>query len=155
MRKNPNLDKLDIAILKELQKDCRLPLQDIAKKVDAPTSTVHYRVKRLERDGVIERYIAQINPEKVKLEYITIIDIRAKYRSKYYEKVGRALAKVPGVWAVYYVLGDVDFIVLTRAKDKAEYLKILDQVMEMEGVDRSSTKVVARVIKEDSRLELD
>ena len=51
------LDKLDYKILRELQRDCRI-LQEIADNVGAPVSTIHYRVKRLEKDGVIKGYSA-------------------------------------------------------------------------------------------------
>jgi DNA-binding Lrp family transcriptional regulator len=143
-----------MAILRELQIDCRTPLQDIAKKVDAPTSTVHYRVKRLERDGVIDGYYARINPEKLNLDYLTVIQVRAVYGPGYHDRIGKKLAKLPGVWAVYFTLGDTDFFVLTRCKDKAEYMKILDALMATKGIERTLTQVVAKVIREDPKLEI-
>ena len=154
MTKSQKLDELDIAILRELQKDCRVPLQDIAAKVKSPTSTVHYRVKRLEREGVIDGYYAHINPEKVEMDYITIIRIMASYGPKYYEKIGNDLKAVPGVWAVYYSLGEQDFFVLTRSKDRVEFMESLDKVMSTKGVERTATQVIAKVIKEDPRLQI-
>ena len=69
------LDELDIAILEELQKECRTSLQEIAEKVGAPTSTAHYRLKRLERAGIIDGYYAKIDPGKLDIDYITSIRI--------------------------------------------------------------------------------
>lgn len=154
MSPSHQLDPLDKAILHELQIDCRTPLQDIAKKVDAPTSTVHYRVKRLERDGVIDGYYARINPEKLDLDYLTVIQVRAVYGPGYHDRIGKKLAKLPGVWAVYFTLGENDFFVLTRCKDKAEYMKILDVLMATKGIERTSTQVVAKVIREDPKLDI-
>ena len=154
MTKTQKLDELDIAILRELQKDCRVPLQDIAAIVKSPTSTVHYRVKRLEREGVIDGYYAHINPEKVEMDYITIIKVMASYGPKYYEEVGNELKAIPGVWAVYYSLGDQDFFVLTRSKDRVEFMKALDKVMSTKGVERTATQVIAKVIMEDPRLQI-
>ncbi len=154
MTKAQKLDELDIAILRELQKDCRVPLQDIATKVKSPTSTVHYRVKRLEREGVIDGYYAHINPEKVEMDYITIIRVMASYGPKYYEKIGTELKNIPGVWAVYYSLGDQDFFVLTRSKDRVEFMESLDKVMATKGVERTATQVIAKVILEDPRLQI-
>ncbi|UCE14332.1 MAG: Lrp/AsnC family transcriptional regulator [Candidatus Heimdallarchaeota archaeon] len=154
------LDDLDISILQELQKDCRTSVQVIAKNVEkkldkrVPSSTVHYRIKRLEEQKFIDGYYVNINPERVEMEYLTVMQVRADYGPKYHEKIGNQLAKIPGVWAVYFVLGDWDFIVLTRLKDRAAYMNILEQVMEVNGVERTSTLVVARVIKEDPRLQL-
>ena len=149
-----NLDELDLAILRELQKDCRVPLQEIAGKVKSPTSTVHYRVKRLERDGVIDGYYAHINPEKMNMDYITIIRVMASYGTKYYEKIGNELKNIPGVWVVYFSLGDQDFFVLTRSKDRTEFIDCLDKVMSTKGVERTSTQVIAKVLLEDPRLQI-
>ena len=111
MPRNEKPDDLDMAILRELQVDCRIPLQEIAEKVGAPTSTVHYRVKRLEREGVIDGYYANINPEKLGLEYLTIILVRAAYGPGFHERIGKELSKIPGVWAVYFTLGETDIYV--------------------------------------------
>jgi DNA-binding Lrp family transcriptional regulator len=147
-------DDLDLAILRELQIDCRIPLQEIAEKVGAPTSTVHYRVKRLEREGVIDGYYANINPEKLGHDYLTIIKVHATYGPGYHERIGKKLAKMPGVWAVYFTLGETDFFVLTRSQDKSEYMKILDKLMATKGIERTSTQVVVRVIKENPKLDI-
>lgn len=154
MSRNKQLDDLDYAILRELQVDCRTPLQDIATKVNAPTSTVHYRIKRLERDRVIDGYYARINPGKLDLDYLTIIQVRAIYGPGYHKRIGKRLAKIHGVWAVYFTLGETDFFVLTRSKDKAEYMKILDMLMATKGIERTSTQIVAQVILENPRLEI-
>jgi len=147
------LDDLDLAILRELQEECRTALQEIAARVGAPVSTVHYRVKRLEREGIIEGYNARINPEKMDLEYITAIRVCADYASGYYRTMGEELAKIHGVWAVYLVLGDYDFLILTRSKDREEFLGIIDRMIQVKGVRKTSTQVVAKLLKENPKLE--
>jgi Lrp/AsnC family leucine-responsive transcriptional regulator len=154
MTKTQKLDELDVAILRELQKDCRVPLQVIAAKVKSSTSTVHYRVKRLEREGIIDGYYAHINPEKVGMDYITIIKIMASYGPKYYERIGNDLRNIPGIWAVYYSLGEQDFFVLTRSKDRIEFMETLDKVMSTKGIERTATQVIAKVVLEDPRLQI-
>jgi Lrp/AsnC family leucine-responsive transcriptional regulator len=154
MTNKDTLDELDKKILRELQKDCRSPLQEIAERVSAPVSTIHYRVKRLEKEGIILRYSAIINQEKLEMDYITVILVRAKYGPNYYESLGKEIAKVPGVWAVYFSLGQVDFFVLTRAHDRNEYMEILNQLMQIKGIVRTNTNVIARVIKEDIKVDL-
>jgi DNA-binding Lrp family transcriptional regulator len=63
------------------------------------------------------------------------------------------LSKVPGVWAVYYVLGDYDFIVLIRAINREDYMQKLELLSNMADIERTSTQVVGRVVKEDPRIE--
>lgn len=154
MPKNEQIDKLDRDILRELQKDCRTPLQEIAEKVGAPTSTVHYRVKRLEKEGIIDGYYAKINPEKFGMDYITVIKVQAAYGPGFHDRIGKELAKMKGIWAVYFTLGETDFYVMTRSANRDQYMKILDTLMETEGILRTSTHVVAKVVREDPRLDI-
>lgn len=155
MTKKTLLDELDVAILRELQKECRITLEDVASKVGAPASTVHYRLKRLEKAKILEGYYAKVNPEKLDMEYITVIHLRVDLAPGSYDTIGGELAKIPGVWAVYLILGDFDFLVMTRSKDRDAFMSILDRVLRVKGIRQSSTSVVGKLIKEDPRLDLE
>jgi DNA-binding Lrp family transcriptional regulator len=80
--------------------------------------------------------------------------VRAKYGPQYHKKVGLRLAKIPGVWGVYYMLGDFDFIVLIRAFDRDDYMQKLERISSMSDIERTSTQVVARVVKDDPRVDM-
>jgi len=153
-RQSRSLDEIDIGILEILQKDCRTPLEQIANKLGIPKSTVHYRIKRLETEEIIEGYYAKIDATKLGKDYITISFIRAKYGPSYHEKVGKMVAQIPGVWAVYFTFGETDFIVLTRSDNREDFMEKLEKIISMQQIERTSTQVVARVIKEDPRVEL-
>ncbi|MEM2405697.1 MAG: Lrp/AsnC family transcriptional regulator, partial [Candidatus Methanomethylicia archaeon] len=101
-----------------------------------------------------EGYYAKIDAAKLGKEYIAVILVRAKYGPGYHEKVGRKIAEIPGVWAVYFVLGEIDFVVMVRANDREDYMRILNTLMNMKEIERTSTQVVVKMIKEDPRVEL-
>ena len=146
------IDETDLSILRFLQNDCQMPLDNLAKKLGVPKSTLHYRIKRLERDGVIEGYYAKANPLKLGYDYVAIVLVRAKYGPHYHERVGRKIAAVPGVWAVYYVLGEYDFIVLVRALNREDYMHKLERLSKMTDIERTSTQIAAKILKEDPRI---
>lgn len=148
---NKTLDEIDVGIINILQEDCRLSLEHIASKLGVPKSTVHYRIKRLEEEGIIEGYHAKINFEKLGNNFITITLVRAKYEQGYHEKIGRKICEIPGVWGVYFVFGETDFIVLTRSKNREEYLRKLEFIMGLPEIERTNTLIVAKVLKEDLR----
>jgi Lrp/AsnC family leucine-responsive transcriptional regulator len=148
------LDRIDNTIVETLQRDCRIPLQQIAARMGVPKSTVHYRIKRLEQEGIVEGYHARISAIRLGYDYLAIVLVKATYGPKYHEKIGRKLARIPGAWGVYYVLGDTDFIILIRATDREDYMKKLELISSMGGIERSSTQVVAKVVKEDPSVEL-
>lgn len=152
--KQLGLDEIDVRILQVVQEDCRTPLETIARELGIPKSTVHYRINRLEQAKVIEHYFAKVNATKLGKDYLAVILVRAKYGPHYHERIGKKMAAIPGVWGVYYVLGENDFILLTRANDREDYMVTLEKISSMPDIERTSTQVVAKVIKEDPRITL-
>lgn len=147
------MDKTDRLLLRIVQQDSRIPLQKIARRLGVPKSTVHYRIGRLEREKIIEGYYAKLNATTLGYDYMAVVLVKAKYGPQYHEKVGLKLSKIPGVWAVYYVLGDYDFIVLIRAVNRDDYMQKLERMSNMADIERTSTQVVGRVVKEDPRID--
>lgn len=149
-----SIGETDLSILRFLQNDCQMPLDNLARKLHVPKSTLHYRIKRLERDGVIEGHYAKVNPLKLGYDYVAIILVRARYGPHYHERVGKKIAAIPGVWAVYYVLGEYDFVVLVRALNREDYMHKLEQLSKMADIERTSTQIAAKILKEDPRITL-
>ena len=148
------LDEIDLAILRILQEDCKKNIAEISEALSIPKSTVHYRISRLEKMGFIEGCYAKLNPEKLGKGYVGVTLVRAKYSPGYHERVGERLSKIPGVMAVYFVFGDTDFVVIFRAANREELFSVVDQMTKIEEIERTSTMVVAKVIKEDMRLQI-
>ncbi len=151
IQSNSMFDEIDSGILRILQEDCRTPLDQIAERLRVPKSTIHYRIKRLEGEGIIEGYYARVNHAKLGRDYVTATFIRAKYGPGYHEKAGQKLSKISGVWGVYFVLGENDFILMSRSNNREDYLQKLEKIMSMPEIERTSTQVIAKVIKEDLR----
>lgn len=154
LENSKSLDELDTKILNIMQNDCRIPLKRIAKELEVPKSTVHYRVKRLEADKIIQGYCAKVDAAKLGKDYVTITFIRAKYGPSYHDRVGTALAKIPGVSAVYFVFGENDFIVLFKSENRADFMEKLEKMTNMPEIERTHTQIIAKTIKEDLRVEL-
>ena len=57
------------------------------------------------------------------LDHLVITIVRAKYGRGYHESLGKKLSQLPGVWRVCFVLGDMDFVVLTRFKNREDFTK--------------------------------
>ncbi len=146
------LDELDYKILRELQRDCRI-LQEIADNVGAPVSTIHYRVKRLEKDCVIKGYSARLDATKLDMDFHTIIQVYAKHGPSF-DDLGQLISEIKGVSDVYWAYGEVDFFVIARAHNRSEYNNIIRRIMNIDGVDRTSSHVIANVVKEDALLEI-
>ncbi|HEW93209.1 MAG TPA: Lrp/AsnC family transcriptional regulator [Thermoprotei archaeon] len=150
------LDELDLKILNILQENCRRSLDEISKELNIPKSTIYYRIKKLESIGVIEGYYAKVNPKILGHDYFTITLVKAKYGPGYHKKIGEIISKIPGVWAVYYVLGEYDFVVIARAKNREEFVsQILEKFINHEEIERTNTIVIVDIIKEDPRIKVE
>lgn len=76
MEKNPakvQIDKKDVEIIKILEDDGRMPILELAKKVKLSHETVRYRLNKMIRNGVIEKFIVRINKKKLGYEIYAVI----------------------------------------------------------------------------------
>jgi DNA-binding Lrp family transcriptional regulator len=104
--------------------------------------------------GVIKGFSAIIDPEKVGKEILCATLIKSKYKPDYSPKMGQELSGIRGVWAVYFLLGEYDFLILSRADNQKDLKRIIEEIISLEIVEKSSTQVVLNTIKEDIRVEL-
>lgn len=152
--KRLKLDEISVKILRCLQENPKIRIRDLASKLNIPKSTVYYRLRRLEGLGVIKGYNVILDSEKLDFEYLVVILVRGRYGPKYHEEIGKFISKNPYIQAIYYVLGETDFVLIGKFPCKEKYMEFLESLINSQFVERSSTMVVAKVIKEDFRLNL-
>ncbi len=148
------IDEIDKKILRILQTDSRTTREQIARQLNLSKSAVHYRVKKMEGSGVIEGYHAKLSAAKLGKGYEAVTLIRAKFSPSYHERLGQKLASLRGVWAVYFTFGESDFIILTRGVDREDLLSSIENLTKIKGIDRTSSQLVVKTIKEDVTVEI-
>ena len=151
------LDEIDKKLLNILQKDGRRPILEIAKELNVSKSTISYRLNRLEEEGIIEGYYAKLNASKLGDDIQIIVQVRAKFGQGYAESIGNTLAQIPGVWGVYFVYGENDFIIIARSKNREEMFEKMNNLYNSNDIERTTTYIVGKTIKDDQRtfFELD
>jgi DNA-binding Lrp family transcriptional regulator len=145
------MDKLDVEILRALNKNARRSFRDIAMELDVGLSTVSNRVRQLEEEGVILGYAPVVAPEKVGYDLFAVIGVRIAH-GKLIEVQNR-IAKDRRVYGVYDVTGDYDCILVTRFKNRKEMNDFIKSLTAMENVERTYTQLVLNVVKEEKRVE--
>jgi Lrp/AsnC family transcriptional regulator, leucine-responsive regulatory protein len=148
------IDETDRELLKILQNDARTTREEIARELKLSKSAVQYRIKRLESSGVIEGYYAKVNAGKLGRDFQAITLVRAKYSPAYYEKLGTKLASLPGVSSVYFTFGDNDFVLLSREVSREALIASIENMTRIGGIERTNTQLVAKVVKEDHKVEI-
>ncbi|WP_297520991.1 Lrp/AsnC family transcriptional regulator [Thermococcus sp.] len=99
------LDDLDRAILRLLKDDARLTISEIAEKLKRPESTIHFRIKKLQERGVIDRYTIilgrDLQPRALAVVYIQAeTPIIEDFLERYVRHIMKTLSMLPNVLAV-------------------------------------------------------
>ncbi len=140
-----DLDEKNLEILEELEKNCKQKLKKIAKKIGLSISSTYERIKKLESDGIIRDYKAILNYEKIGYDLPAIIEIVA-HREKQFE-IANKLIKFKNVFAIYGITGDKDMIIVTRFKNREELSNFINNLFQMEGIEKTSTHVVLNELR--------
>ncbi|BCN26813.1 Lrp/AsnC family transcriptional regulator [Vibrio alfacsensis] len=138
------LDRIDLQILRLLHSKGRLPIVELAKQVNLTTSPCSERVKRLEREGYINGYHAEINAEKLGLDVQVFIHIRLDQTSfSIFEKFAQAVELLPEVEECYSLSGDFDTMIKVRVKNMKAYQEFMSSKMgTLPGVIQTRSEVV-------------
>lgn len=143
------MDEFDKRILKLLREDATLSLKEIGKRVGLfSPSAISKRIEGLRMNGYIKKITATLDYSKMGLSFVTLTLIRGKYGGNYKDTIADKLKKIPGIVSVYFLLGDIDFIIHTISRNKDEYSKILDRISSIAEIERSDTRTILQTYKE-------
>ena len=144
------LDKFDIAILRALQRDARLSLQELGKQVGLTSSPCWNRIKRMEDAGVIEGYSVRINPEKIGLAEAVILHVTIDSHSdEALFEFGKALEEIPEVLEAFLVSGDYDYYIRVAVEGTRDYERFLrERLYKIPGIRNSKSSFVLRRLKQ-------
>ncbi len=143
-------------ILTELQRDGRLTNQELAQRVNLSASPCWRRVRELEESGVIRRYTALLDPEKVGVPVcvITLVNLEMHNRQSL-EAFENAVRDRPEIVECYAITGDADFILKVRVADIRSYERFLNDVLfRIPGIKHIKSSFTLREVKYDTALPL-
>lgn len=151
------LDKIDRALLTELQEDGTLTSDRLSERVGLSPSAIHRRVRRLEKAGVIERRIAVVSPEAVGRGALFLVGIEVEREQRdLVEKLRRWIRAEPSIQQAYYVTGSSDYVLVVTTPDIAAFDTLMSELMEANpNVRRFTTNVVMSSIKRGLYVPID
>ena len=147
------LDKLDKLILRSLQEDGRATYDQIAEQVSLSPSAVLRRVKRLESDGVIDRYVALVKPESVGLALTAYLNVRLEKHTESHKRNPMDLFRAsvqtwPEVVECAALTGEMDYLLRVVVQDMAHYSRfIMDTLLKHPSVQDCKTSFVLDRVK--------
>ena len=155
-KKHKPLDRTDYRILEILQKNGRITNVDLAEQVHLSPPPCLERVKRLEREGYIEKYIGILNPYKLNAGLLAFIQVTLhSSASKDLEEFNRAIAGLEQVQECHMVSGGFDYLLKVRASDMQAYRNFLGQELAaLPNLRETHTYVVMQEVKVESSIVL-
>ncbi|MBW2985995.1 Lrp/AsnC family transcriptional regulator [Candidatus Woesearchaeota archaeon] len=142
------LDEKDIQVLEELKQNAKRTTSQISKRVNLPITTVHNRIKKLEKLGVIKSYTVELDYKKLDKPLAAYVMVTVVYMlpsgiKVMQEDVAKEIKGLAGVESVELLTGATDILVKVRVKDVEELNEfIIKQLRKIEGVDKAQTSVV-------------
>lgn len=143
-----SVDDKDRAILNVLLENSKLSYRQISKKLGFSSVTVMNRIKRLEDYGIIKKYSAVLDHDKLGFDIPVLIDVRIA-KGKLF-KVESKISKHPNVVAVFDNTGHFDATVIARFKNRRSMDTFIKQIQTYEDVERTETKLILNTVKEDN-----
>lgn len=150
------LDEIDKWILRVLQRDGRIANNDLAREVGLSPSPCLRRVKLLEEAGVIDRYVAVLNPAKVGKGLTFFTRIRLDQQDEEtLQTFAKEILKLPQVLECYFMLGDYDAMIRVVAADIEDYRRFQSEYLSrIKGVQNLKTDVPSQTVKQTSEMPL-
>ena len=147
-------NKIDRNILEVLQVEGRMTMVDLAERVNLTKTPCAERVRRLERDGVIKGYRAELDPELLGAGFMIIVQVAlGQTNDDSMELFNDAVSRIPEIQICFLMAGNFDYLLLVRTSDIHHYRKVLaDQIGKLPGVRQTQSYVVLEEVSNKKTL---
>ncbi|MCK6601179.1 MAG: Lrp/AsnC family transcriptional regulator [Bacteroidetes bacterium] len=151
------MDELDIKILNVLQENGRITNANLAQTVGLSPSATSERVRRLEENGFIDKYVAVVSPEKInKAVHAFVFVTLEAHHADIIEGFAKAVDEIEDVLECYHISGQSDYMLKVAVRDIPEYEKFLrERLTKVTGIDRLNTAFVLRNMKKSYKYKIE
>ena len=149
------LDKFDLAIIRELQKNGRITVTELSSRVGLSKTPCQIRMKRLEEQGYILGYIALVDLKKLNANHVAFVQVTlSDTRTQALNAFNEAVRKIPEVEQCHMTAANFDYLLKIRTSDMESYRTVLgEKISSLPHVTNTSTYVVMEDVKDiESRL---
>ena len=148
MGKRWDLDEVDSAILRLLQKNSRMSYQEMSKQTGISDATIQFRLKRMKARGIIDKFTVVANPAL--LGYAVMAVMLVQTDTDKHDDAKLALATIPEITEVYSILGEYDLLIKVWARSLTELNTVMNEkIRAVDGIEDLLEMVVVERVKEE------
>ena len=148
------MDAIDKKIMSLLQEDCSISQARIASAVGLTAPSVNERMRKLEESGIIRKYVAILDQEKMGFDITAFIEVfieEPRYERLFAEK----MRKIEEVQECHFVSGEGSCLLKVKTQNRLSLKNLLlDKINSMKGVRETRTIIVLSTVKEETILNL-
>ena len=155
------LNEKDTKLLEIMQENCRKSLKEIARETKRPITTIHEKLKRFEKEGLIKKYTAVLDPIKLGKTQTVFVFVSIKYHFAGEKKplsqreIATKISRMRNVQEVHIVTGEWDLLLKVKSENMQDISTfVVDKLRTIKGVDKTFTSPCLEVISEGTELSL-
>jgi Lrp/AsnC family leucine-responsive transcriptional regulator len=143
-----SLDRTDRRLLRLLQSDGRQSIAELARQVHLSATPCLERVRRLERDGYIRGYRAELDPALLGAGLIAFVQIQLdRTTPDVFNRFREGVVNLDPVQECHMVAGGFDYLLKVRVADMVAYRRFLEDLAALHGIEQTHTYVVMEEVK--------
>ena len=150
------IDQTDLKILEFLQEDATLTAKELSAKLSLSSTPIYERMKKLEKHGIIKKYVALLDPDKLNKQLMVFINITIKEHSKSRrENFLKAILDLKDVVELYHTSGSHDFMAKVRFENIKDYRDFLvNKIAPIDNIGDIDSQIVLDEIKHTTKIQL-
>lgn len=150
------MDNIDLKILDFLQKDAKLTAKELAVELSLTPTPIYERIKKLEKRGIIKKYVALLDANKLDKSFIVFMNITMKeHNIKNRNKLIEQFSKLKDVTELYHTSGTYDFMARVRFANVHEYRNFLvNHISTIDNIGDIDSQIVLEEIKSSTYVNL-
>lgn len=150
------MDSIDRELLKLLQQDAQLPLNQLAEAVNLSPTPCWRRIQRMKEAGVITRQVMLVDPKKVNLKVTVFVAVRTnQHNQRWFDTFRAAVDAIPEVVEFYRMSGKVDYLLRVVVPDIAAFDSVYQRLIKSVELFDVSSSFAMEEIKFTTALPLD
>ena len=149
-------DEKDITLLQHMQNNARLTSTELGKLVDLSPSGVQKRLRKLEENGIVERYATMLNRKHLGYDLLVFVKVIIQgHTTQLIAGFDHAIREMPEVLESHRIIGDADYLLKVVVRDREQLDDFLmKQLLALDSVARVSSYLVLKEVKETTTIGL-
>ncbi len=150
------LDQTDNKLLKLLQEDSKRTHKELSVRLGLSVTAVYERVKKLEKEGVIHKYVALIDKSKVNRSFVAFCHIKlVQHSQEYVVRFEREVSRLEEVMDCYHISGDYDYLLKILVEDIGAYRDFMvNKLTTIDHIGSTHSMFMINEVKQSTAIDL-